>query len=168
MNPETIFNLQTLLSLILFFIIAKWYVLPSLYKKDYYSALIPLLLFSAFRYLGLNFLVPHLSNGVADTVFAVPAAYGDFSVGILALVATLLLRFRSSIGVALAWLYAVVGAADFIMAGFLGTMSDLPTKAGSLWSVLTVAGPAWMITILFLFVVLIRHPGKSPQASRKK
>jgi hypothetical protein len=164
MDTPTVFNLLTLFSLVLFFLIAKWYVLPALLKLGPEEALVPLLLFSAFRYLGLAFLVPGWTAGL-PRAFAVPAAYGDLTVAILALGAAVALRYRFAAGTILAWLYAVAGALDFMYAGFLGGQNQAGLTIGPLWPLMTILGPAWMVTIVFLFRLLIwPAPARSRQA----
>lgn len=163
MDTTAVFNVLTLFSLVLFFLIAKWYVLPALLRLGPQEALIPLLLFSAFRYLGLAFLVPGWTAGLRSA-FAVPAAYGDLTVAILALGAAVALRYRLGAGTALAWLYAVAGALDFMYAGFLGGQNQAGLTIGPLWPLMTILGPAWMVTIVFLFRLLIwPAPARSRQ-----
>ena len=154
MDTATVFNVLTLFSLVLFFLIAKWYVLPALLRLGPQEALVPLLLFSAFRYLGLAFLVPNWTDGL-PAAFATPAAYGDLTVGILALGAAVALHYRMGPGTMLAWVYAVVGALDFMYAGFLGGQNEAGLTIGPLWPLMTILGPAWMVAIVFLFRLLI-------------
>jgi hypothetical protein len=58
-------------------------------------------------------------------------------------------------GTILAWVYAVIGALDFMYAGFLGGQNEAGLTIGPLWPLMTVLGPAWMVTIVFLFRLLI-------------
>jgi hypothetical protein len=157
MNAQTAFNLLTPFSLIFFLLIGVWYVLPRLYKEDIYGAITPLLLFSTLRYLALAFIVPGLSNGFEGTVIAHPAAYGDLAVSTIALVAAVASRWKLKVGIALAWAYAILGALDFVNAKSLGSESDRMTHIGALWPITLVGGPAFMVAILLLFIVLIRH-----------
>ena len=160
MNAQTAFNLLTPFGLIFFLLIGFWYVLPRLYKEDLYGAITPLLLFSTLRYLALAFIVPGLSNGFEGTVIAHPAAYGDLAVSAIALVAAVASRWKLKVGIALAWAYAILGALDFVNAKSLGSESDRMTHVGALWPITLVGGPAFMVAILLLFIVLIRHPSK--------
>jgi hypothetical protein len=155
MSLPLIFNIETMLALLLSGIVARWYVMPSLRQLSHHAALTPLLLFSAGRYLGLNFMVPTMTAGLAPE-FAVPAAYGDFAVGLIALVAAFLLRAGSPIGVILAWVYALLGTADFIHAGYLGNMHNMPMHIGASWPITFLLGPMWMVTIVLIFILLIK------------
>jgi hypothetical protein len=154
METATIFNLETLLSLVVFFFIVKWYVLPWLLKMGPTESLVPLLLFSAFRYTGLSFQVPNFTDHLPEA-FATPAGYGDFTVGMIALVAAIAIKMNVPGSVYLAWLYALAGAADFVYAGSLAGANDVAHHIGPLWPEMAIFGPAWMISILFTFRLLI-------------
>ncbi len=58
MDQNAIFGVQFLLSLIVYALIAKWYVAPWLAGKPIEQALVPLIFPHAFRHMGLLFLVP--------------------------------------------------------------------------------------------------------------
>jgi hypothetical protein len=154
MSAAAVFNLQTVLSLVVFFVIAKWVVMPWLLTLGPNDALVPLLLYSAIRFTGTSFMVPSLTNGL-PVEFAVTAGYGDLAVGLLALLAAIVLKMGLPFGTILAWAYAVAGALDFINAGRIASANDIPNHIGSLWPMMAVAGPSWMITIVFIIRLLI-------------
>ena len=60
MDTLAIFGLQLVLSLIVYALIAKWYVSPWLAEKPIQCALILLIFPHAFRHIGLTFFVPGL------------------------------------------------------------------------------------------------------------
>ena len=68
MDQAAIFGLQFLLSLIVYALIARWYVAPWLAGKPVEQALAALILPHAFRHLGLVFLVPGMLAIVALVV----------------------------------------------------------------------------------------------------
>jgi hypothetical protein len=75
MDTLTIFVTQLVLSIVVFSLIAKWFVGPWLADKPIHVALIALTFPHAMRHVGLSFLVPGL---VADSLhgsFAGLAAY---------------------------------------------------------------------------------------------
>jgi hypothetical protein len=154
MDTPTVFNVETALSIVVFFLIAKWYVLPWLLKLGPDEALVPLLLFSAFRFLGLSFLPPTFTAGL-PAAFATAAARGDLTVSMIALASAILLRMRVPGAKILVWVYAVAGAADFVYAGTLAGPNDLPNHIGPLWPLMTVLGPAWMVSIGCIVRLLI-------------
>ena len=92
MDQNAIFGVQFLLSLIVYALIAKWYVAPWLAGKPVEQALVPLIFPHAFRHIGLLFLVPGVVAEPLPTEFANPAAYGDFTTGLLAILALVALR----------------------------------------------------------------------------
>src|SRR5207244_9413127 len=116
MTGFQIFGLQFLLSLIVYSLIAGWYVRPRLAPLPLPSALTPLLFLHAFRHLGMVFLVPTVVGGRLASEFAVPAAYGDLLAALLALAAILALRARWRPALALVWLFNVVGTVDLVNA----------------------------------------------------
>ncbi len=136
-------------------------MLPALYKQDYLAALTPLLLFSVFRYLALVFMVPSFTTGLEATPFATRAALGDLTVAGLALIAAFATRYKTRFGVPMTWIYAIAGSLDFIYAFSLAGQSNLASNAGSVWVILSIFGPAWMITLVLLFIVLLKHPAKA-------
>ena len=70
MDTLTIFGLQLVLSLIVYALLAKWYVTPWLAEKTIDEGLIPLIVPHAFRHLGLAFLVPGLVAQPLPSSFA--------------------------------------------------------------------------------------------------
>ncbi len=85
MDTLAIFGLQLVLSLLVFALLAKWYVTPWLAEKPVRQALIPLIFPHAFRHIGLMFLVPGVVAQPLPSVFAYTVAYGDVVSGLLAL-----------------------------------------------------------------------------------
>lgn len=154
MDTAVVFNLETVFSLVVFFFIVQWYVKPWLVTQGPRGALVPLLLFSSFRFLGLSFLVPNWTAGL-PAAFATPAATADFIVSVIALAAALAIHYGLGFGTALAWLYTVAGTLDFIYAGTLVNANPVPQTIGPLWPLMAVLGPAWMVTLAFLFRFLI-------------
>ena len=81
MDTLTIFGLQFILSLLVFSLLAKWYLLPRLAQYSTPQALMVLLIPHALRHLGLVFLVPGLVVQPLPSSFANAAAYGDLISG---------------------------------------------------------------------------------------
>jgi hypothetical protein len=116
MDTLTIFVTQLVLSIVVFSLIAKWFVGPWLADKPIHVALIALTFPHAMRHVGLSFLVPGL---VADSLhgsFAGLAAYGDFVTGLIALLALFALQGRWSMSLPLVWLFNIVGFVDLVNA----------------------------------------------------
>ena len=109
------------------------------------------------RFIGLSFLVPGVVSSSLPAAFAVPAAYGDFVAGILAIAATVALSRRKSWAAALVWLFNIWGAADFIFAIFQGLRVRIdPGALGAAFFILTAVVPPLLVTHALIFRLLVR------------
>ena len=147
------FGVCVLVSIVVFLMVGFWYVLPRLSALALPAALIPLLLFSAFRVNGLYFLVPGVASPNIPRGFALPTAYGDAASAILAVVTVVALRYWPSTGIALAWIYGVLGSLDLLNAFIQGVM---PAHLAATWILPTINVPALIVAHILLFVLLIR------------
>jgi hypothetical protein len=162
-----IFVVQFTLSLVLYSLIAKWYVAPRLATLPLHDALIPLLFLHAFRHMGLVFLVPTVVGSTLPELFAVPTAYGDLLTGLLALVAILALRGRWPGAIALAWLVNIVGILDFMWGNYQGLRFQV--ALGAAYYIPTVVNPAMWIAHFMMFWMLINHlVGRRSDGSGRK
>ena len=152
MSYTQVIVLQITLSVVIFTIIAKFYVWPRLEKLALPDALAPLLLLHAFRYLGLIFLVPSVVGTVPDE-FAVPTAYGDLATGVLATAAVLALLYRKAAGIPLAWIVSVLGTVDFMYGYFQGLR--LTVELGATFYIPVLFNPAMFVAQFMIFKLLI-------------
>lgn len=155
MSTFQIFGLQFLLSLVVYGLLARWYLAPRLAALPLSSALMPLLFLHAFRHLGMVFLVPTVVGPGLQAEFAVPAAYGDLLAALLALAAIIALRSRWRAALALTWLFNVVGTLDLINALYRGT--QLQVQLGAAYYIPTFAVPALLVTHAMIFALLVRR-----------
>src|SRR5271169_7202222 len=94
MNPRTIFGISVLMSLLSSVVVAIVFVWPWLWTTTHEQALLWLVAPHMFlRFIGLSFLVPGVVSESLPKAWAVPAGYGDFVAGILAIIATQVERF---------------------------------------------------------------------------
>jgi hypothetical protein len=117
MDVRALFGISALLSLVSSGIFAKLYLWPRLRiidREDGLAALVAPHMF--FRFIGLSFLVTGVVSPSLPAAFAVPAAYGDFIAGLLAIVAIIALGKRYSWSIAVVWVFNVWGAAEFCSA----------------------------------------------------
>jgi hypothetical protein len=156
MNVQQIFALQFVLTLLVYSLVAVWYVGPWLARLPLERALVPLLLLHAMRHLGLVFLVPTVVGTPLPEGFAIPAAYGDLLAAILALLALAALRAGWTLAFALVWVFNVVGALDLLNALARGV--QLGVRLGAAYYIPTVAVPALLVTHAMIFVLLLRRP----------
>ncbi len=156
LDHSAIFGLQFLLSLIVYALIAKWYVAPWLAGKPVEQALVPLIFPHAFRHIGLIFLVPGVVAAPLPPEFANPAAYGDFAAGLLAILALVALRGGWKVALPLVWLFSVVGTVDLLYAVIRGLTVDAQQNMGAAWYVPTFVVPVLLVTQFMVFVRLLR------------
>ncbi len=156
LDNTAIFGLQFLLSLIVYALIAKWYVAPWLAGKPVEQALVPLIFPHAFRHMGLLFLVPGVVAEPLPPEFADPAAYGDLASGLLAILALIALRGGWKAALSLVWLFNVVGTVDLLYAVFGGFSVSAQENMGAAWYIPTFIVPALLVTHFMVFARLLR------------
>ena len=138
MDTLVIFGLQLVLSLTVYALVAKRYVMPWLAEKPLQQALIALIFPHAFRHLGLAFLVPGLVAQPLPSSFASAAAYGDFVSGLLALLSLVALRGGWGLALPLVWLFNIVGTVDLLNAL---RQADAVPHLQTTWYIPDIFGP---------------------------
>lgn len=163
MNSQLLFGFQIVMSLIVFGLIARWYVRPMLARLTVVQALTPLVLFHATRYVGATFLTPSVIDPNTLAAFTVPGAVGDLLTMFLALVALWALRRGSRWTLLSLWAFNVVGTLDFINAFYLGISLDLTSyQLGATWFIPTVLVPAYIVVHALIFEILVRRSNELP------
>jgi hypothetical protein len=108
------------------------------------------------RFIGLSFLVPGVVSPHLPVAFAVPAAYGDFVAGLLAIIATTALSKRASWAIPVVWLFNIWGAADLLFAFVQGARVQLdPGALGASFFIVTAIVPPLLVTHALIFQILI-------------
>jgi len=162
-NSQLLFGFQVGMSLIVFGLVARWYVRPALAKLTVVQALTPLVLFHATRYVGATFLTSSVIDPEAPAGFTVPGAVGDLLTVFLALIGLWALRRGSRWTLPLLWVFNVVGALDFINAFYQGIRLDLTSyQLGALWFIPTVLVPAYIVVHVLIFEILICRSSELP------
>lgn len=154
MDTLAIFGLQLVLSLIVYALVAKWYVSPWLSAKPIHLALIVLIFPHAFRHIGMTFFVPGVVAQPLPTFFAYTAAYGDLVSGLLALLSLIALRQRWGLALPLVWFFNIVGTADLLNAL---RHADAVPDLGATWFIPTFLVPALLVTHAMIFVWLFKR-----------
>lgn len=155
MSPLDIFGLQFAISVVVFALVAKWYVAPWLAGKPANQALSVLILPHTLRHVGLTFMVPGMTAATIPTSFAAAAGYGDFASGLLALLALVALRGSWRVAPALVWVFNIVGTADLLNAL---RQVEVIEHLGAMWFVPTFLVPVLLVTHAMIFVRLLK-PG---------
>ena len=162
MSPTTLFGVQFTFSLVLFALVAKWYISPALRKLPASAALVPLFLVHALRYLPSSAFAPGQVDPAVPMDAMGAVAYGDLGSAVLALIAALFLynRWRGAIGVA--WIVNVVMSLDWLYASFLAASRHLATYAmGVNWYIINYYVPVIGVIHVMIFARLIKervHP----------
>ncbi len=158
MDVRIIFAFSALMSFLSCSVIAKLYAWPWLRARARDQALVSLVAPHMFiRFLGLSFLVPGVVSPALPGAFAVPAAYGDFVAGILAIAATIALAKHASWAIAGVWIFNVWGAADLLYAFYSGPHAQIqPGALGAAFYLPTAIVPALLVTHFLVFRLLLR------------
>jgi hypothetical protein len=162
MTPFQIFGLQTALSLIVFALLAWWYVWPRLRVLPLREALIPLLFLHAFRHIALTLLVTMANHPGVPPDFAQTLAYGDLTAGLLAILALVSLRLRWPFALIVVWVFSVWGLLDLINVAYQAIRVNATAfDLGPTWDVATMIVPALYVTHFMIFALLLRRPQKN-------
>ncbi len=163
MTTPQIFGLQSTMNLIVYALVAHWYIAPRLAAVPLAAALMVLLFPHALRTFGMVFLVPTVVDPNLPSAFAIPAAYGDLLAALLALAAILALRARLRLALALVWLFSIEGTADLLNTLYQGLQHDLTRyQLGVVWYIPTFLVPAALVTHALIFELLVTRAHEYP------
>lgn len=164
MEVRAIFGVNVLLSFVAVGLVTRLFVVPRLRSLHRNDALAALIVFHAFRFAGLSFLVPGVAAPSLPSAFAVPAGYGDLVATVLAVASVLALISRASWATGLAWVFNVWGTVDLLNA-FYEALFGIPNfdvrAFGATYYIVTVYVPALLVTHGLIFSLLLRPKGKT-------
>jgi hypothetical protein len=149
MSSATIFQTQLVLGYVPWLLCFGVYVWPWLKSMDGAAAHRVIATLHSFRFFGLVFILPGVVGPNLPSGFSTFAAYGDFTTGLLAMVALLLARVRP-LFLLFVVAFNVVGATDIIIDYYHGNQVGLPELAGQL-------GAAYAIPIVYVPILMITH-----------
>ena len=137
------------ISLIVYSLIAIWYVVPWLKKLDKRQALTAPLWVHVFRYLALYLLVAQREGyAISEPVLKV-VVIGDLSGAVLALAGIIFLRMRSGLGPIFAALVLIASIADFAVGTYVRSHHGPDPEATGVW---------WLVFVFFAPLVLVTLP----------
>ena len=114
------------------------------------------------RFVGLSFLVPGVVSSGLPAAFAVPAAYGDFIAGVLAIISTIALSRRATWAILAVWLFNIWGAADLLFAFYQGARVQLdPGALGAAFFIVTAIVPPLLVSHALIFLILTFKHGRT-------
>src|SRR5215510_11831847 len=163
MDPIVLFGIQFTLSLVIYAVIAWWYVAPRLARLPREVALVPLVWVHAFRIVGGTILAPGAVDAGVPMEFRAMIGYGDLATAFLALLALIALRARFRGAIALVWLCISVGMLDTLNAIIQSVRDRVFSYAlGVNWVIVTMYVPALLVSSLLIFMQLL-SPNRSPR-----
>lgn len=129
-------------------------------RDAHLKALLPI---HFFRYFGLTTMLPGVFN-LAPAGFSQAYLFqimaGDVLVAILALIAFTLMLSRNPLRIGFLWFFNIVGMVDYLNAAARVTpaIHDANILGPFGWIVITVFLPAWLVSHVAIFAVLISKP----------
>ena len=113
------------------------------------------------RFIGLGFIVPGVVSSSLPPAFAVPAAWGDFIAGFLAIFASLALAKRATWAIASVYIFNTWGALDLLFAFVQGARVGLePGNLGAAFFIVTAIVPPLLVSHALIFLLLNRKQGR--------
>jgi hypothetical protein len=151
--------LASLLSFVVFVLIARWHVVPWLRARERANALVPLIWVHAFRHVALQIFSAQKFGLAVSSSARDEIAYGDLLGMIIAVAAIVALRYRARIAIPLVWLLAAEATVDLVNATILGACERLFTAAsGVTWLILTFYVPVlWISLVLIVWQLMVRQ-----------
>ncbi|HQT63859.1 MAG: hypothetical protein B7Z75_02420 [Acidocella sp. 20-57-95] len=164
MEPKLYFHLVGYSFGLAAFAMIYWSIRPALLEMGRDVHLKALIAVHFFRYFGLTAMLPGVFNlgplGFSqDYLFQIMA--GDVFIALLALISFGLIQFGSSFRIGFAWLFNILGSLDYLNAAARVTPSihDANILGPFGWMIITVFLPAWLVSHIAIFTVLIsKHP----------
>jgi hypothetical protein len=105
MDNQAIIGFSILLCFIASSIVAGNYITPSLRACSREDAIKPLAAPHMFRFVRLSFLMPGVVSPTLTPAFADPAAFGDLTAAVLAMIAVMGLSVRASWAMLAVWIF---------------------------------------------------------------
>ena len=166
----TLLGLQFTCSLILFAVVAKWYITPALDRMPAQVALVPLFLVHALRYLPSTAFAPGQVGAAVPMHAMAEIAYGDLSSAALAFIAAWALYHCWRGAVLIAWIVNILASLDWLNAGYLAASNELATyPMGGNWYIINYYVPVIGVIHVMIFARLLklrRPPPPAVAASR--
>jgi len=156
MSPTTLFAVQFTFSTVLFALVARWYLWPALKRLTLSSALTPLFLVQAFRYLPSSAFAPGQVGAALPMHAMAHIAYGDLAAALLALIAALFLRYGWPGAIGVAWTVNVLTSLDWLYGGYLAASNRLVNyPMGGNWYIVNYYVPLIGVVHVLIFARLL-------------
>jgi hypothetical protein len=162
MPPIVLFGTQFTLSLVIYSLVAAWYVAPRLAGLTRDTALAPLLWVHAFRVVGGTILAPGAVDAAVPADFRTMVGLGDLATAALAIVALVALRLHLPVRIALVWLCIGVGFVDTVNAVIQSVRYDVfSLPLGVNWLIVAVYVPSLLVSTVLIVLRLVSARGSA-------
>ena len=156
MNPLLVLAVQCTFSLLIFYLLCKWYLLPNITIKNKVDVLAILLIVNVFRYLPLSLFMPGQVSADFPNHIKEIVAFGDFASGIIALIAILLLKSKNKAAIPLVWIFSIVSILDMFLALYFAMSAKVyELNLGVNYFTVSVYVPLLMVIQAIILKVLI-------------
>jgi len=158
MPPFLNFAIEFGLSLLVFSLLAEWYVWPFLNARQFTQALLLLLVPFLLRYLGLMSLAPGVVDpAVTQSAFAFYQAYGDLLAFLLALAAFILVRSQHPQALTIVWVFNIFGSLEFLHSVLRGSLAGTGGSLGAFWYIPVCYVPLGLVLHYLIFLLLVKR-----------
>src|SRR6266852_5205441 len=155
-------GLAQLLSLIVFGILARWYVTPWLKARGRADALTALLWVHVFRYLALQAFAAQRDGFPISDGGLMEIVVGDLTGMAIALATIALLRYRMRLAIPLAWVLVAATIYDTVLNIRGGIHERLMGEArGVTWMILGFYVPLMMVSLVLIIWQLYSRRGEA-------
>ena len=154
---DRILPLNVVANTVIFYVAARIYLWPQLSRLRPRQILIPILLLHSTRHLGMMFLTRGATYPGLPPEFAFPAAFGDLTTAILALIAIPLVLHGSRAAKPAVWVFNVFGTTDLLVAIATATIYNAPVEMGPAYWIPAFWVPMLLVTHYITFIILVRR-----------
>ena len=158
MSTELIFQIHLVLGYVAWLLCFGVYVWPRLKAADPIEAQRAIATLHSFRFFGLVFLIPGVVGPNLPAAFSTFSAYGDFTTGVLALLALLTVRIRPLFW-SLIVAFNLAGITDLVVNYYHAVQIGLPAVAdqfGATYAIPIIYVPLLMITHVAALYLMVR------------
>ena len=158
MSTELIFQIHLVLGYVAWLLCFGVYVWPRLKSMDQVEAQRAIATLHSFRFFGLVFLIPGVVGPNLPAAFSTFSAYGDFTTGVLALLALLTVRIRPLFW-SLIVAFNLAGITDLVVNYYHAVQIGLPAVAdqfGATYAIPIIYVPLLMITHVAALYLMVR------------
>ena len=158
MSTESIFQTHLVLGYVAWLLCFGAYIWPWLKSMDQVEAQRAIATLHSFRFFGLVFMIPGVVGPNLPAAFSTFSAYGDFTTGVLALLALLTVRIRPLFW-SLIVAFNLAGITDLIVNYYHAVQIGLPAMAeqfGATYAIPIIYVPLLMITHVAALYLMVR------------